>query len=121
MCSFCNNEDETLEHLFFQCPVSQSFWTDINNWILLKINDVPSFELHHIVYYMDDLVLFSEVINIILLLGKYHIHCAKWRSCKPSFPGFINEFKMFFLSLKKVQPSKIVSKICSDIAQNLLF
>ncbi len=25
LCSFCNNEDETLEHLFFLCPVSQFF------------------------------------------------------------------------------------------------
>ena len=75
---------------------------DINDWISLKINDVPPFELYHIIFYMDHPALsVSDTINIIILLGKYHIHCAKWRNTKPSFPAFINDFKLLFSSLKK--------------------
>lgn len=44
-------------------------------WISLKVNDVPHFELCHIIFFMDDLERsVSDIIHIILLLGKYHIH-----------------------------------------------
>lgn len=48
----CNNDDddETIEHLFFfLCPIKHCFWSDIKNWISLKINDVPSFESYHVI------------------------------------------------------------------------
>ncbi|CAK8534005.1 unnamed protein product [Lathyrus sativus] len=31
-CNFCNNE-ETIDHLFFQCPLFQSCWQDILRWM----------------------------------------------------------------------------------------
>lgn len=43
------------------------------NWISLKMNDVPSFELCHMIFYMDKLALSaSDIINIILLLLFYY-------------------------------------------------
>ena len=97
------------------------------NSISLKITDVPNFELHHIIYYMDNLaVSLSDVINIILLLGKYHSHCAKFKNLKPSFAGFMNDLKLlllfvFFMALKKVKSVEIACKISSDISINSLF
>lgn len=120
LCYFCNSEEETVEHLFYSCPVSQSFWSDIENWVSLKMSGIPSFELHHIMYYMDTLdVSVSDIINIVLLLGKYHIHCAKWRNYKPSFPGFINYFKLFFSALASLKSWKIARKLYLDIGQNV--
>ena len=79
------------------------------------------FELHHIIFYMDHPALsVSDTINIIILLAKYHIHCAKWRNTKPSFPAFINDFKLFFSSLKKLK-NKYAKKLCLDFARLLLF
>jgi len=45
---------------------------------------------------------FSDSINIIVLLAKYHIHCKKWRGSKPSFSCFVKEFKMYYSSLCKI-------------------
>lgn len=45
----------------------------------------------------------SDVINIILPLGKYHIPCAKWRDCKPSIPVFFSDFKIYFHCSKQKQ------------------
>jgi len=36
-----------------------------------------------------------------ILMGKYHIHCSKWRCSKPSFVWFINDFKLFFYLTEK--------------------
>lgn len=33
MCALCSNEDETLEHLLFSCPVSCSVWKTSYKWL----------------------------------------------------------------------------------------
>ena len=99
-CHFCGECEETLEHVFL-CPLSQAFWSDIRNWLLLKVH-IPTFDISHIFFCMDNLnASVSDMINIILLLGKYHLHCCKWRNSKPSFNWFLKDFRLFFLSLKK--------------------
>lgn len=121
-CVFCEEADETLEHMFFFCPVSNSFWSEIHNWLLFKMDNIPTINLSHILFYMDNLdSSISDLLNMIILLGKYHIHCCKWRSSKPSFVWFINDFKLFVSSLKKIQSTKIARKMCSVISKKLLF
>lgn len=62
--------EETLDHMFFSCPVSKSFWLDIKNWLSLKIEDIPSFEISQSFFYMDNLnSSASDIINIIILIG----------------------------------------------------
>uniref|UniRef100_A0A3P9JF49 Reverse transcriptase domain-containing protein n=1 Tax=Oryzias latipes TaxID=8090 RepID=A0A3P9JF49_ORYLA len=120
-CIFCNSNEETLEHLFFSCDYSKEFWTQIRNWINLKLN-IPPFGISDVMLFMENIDdSFSNFINIILLLGKYHIHCCKWRGSKPSFPGFINDFKLYYSSLKRLQSSVGVKKISKQISLWLLF
>ena len=121
-CVFCKVADETLEHMFFFCPVSNIFWSETHDWLSLKIVGVPVLTLPHILFYMDDVdssVL--DLVNIIILMGKYHIHYSKWRSSKPSFVWFMNDFKLFFSSMKKIKSSVIARKMCSNTSQKLLF
>lgn len=119
-CVFCNGSDETIEHMFYLCPVSQSFWLDVHDWLSLKIDDLQPFFIPHILFYMDNInSSISDLVNIVILMGKYHIHCCKWRSVKPSFLCFINEFKLYCLSLRKLK-SKVAGKILKDIFSMLL-
>lgn len=121
LCSFCNSACETLQRLFFLCPVSAVFWSEIHTWVSRKINDIPQFDVSDVIFYMDNLhPSVSIVINIIILLGKYHIHCSKGRNSKPSFIWFLNDFKQYFMLLKKLKLSKSV-RICDDISNFLLF
>ncbi|XP_024122537.1 uncharacterized protein LOC112143031 [Oryzias melastigma] len=102
-CVFCNSCDETLQHLFFSCQYSKEFWTNIRSWINLKL-DIPHFSISDVLIYMENLdISLVNLINIIILLGKYHIHCCKWRGNKPSFSCFLNEFKLYFKSLKCIK------------------
>lgn len=121
-CIFCEAAEETLEHMFFSCPLSKTFWSDLHNWLSLKIDNIPSFNLSHILFYMDNVdPPSSDLVNMTVLMGKYHIHCSKWKSSKPSFLWFINNFKLFFSSLKNVQSSIIARKMYSDISKQVLF
>lgn len=42
----------------------------------------------------------TKMVNIILIMGKYHIHKNKWRNGKPTTECFKNEIKNDITSLK---------------------
>jgi len=33
LCPLCNNEDETIQHVLFECIVAQKMWDNCNIWI----------------------------------------------------------------------------------------
>jgi len=43
---------------------------------------------------------FENVIDMFLLLGKFHIPQSKWTNSKPNFDHFKTAFKMYFESVK---------------------
>ena len=48
ICSFCHNAEETLVHLFCECPVRKSFWNEISRWyscISKSTITIPSFDI----------------------------------------------------------------------------
>lgn len=121
LCAFCNQEDETVRHLFVDCSHSQDFWKEVRNWINLKMH-IPPLEMLHILLYMDNLDSSStNVINIVLLLAKYHIHCCKWRGTTPSFPCFLNEFRRYYSSLVTLKNWKSARITSHNISRLLLF
>lgn len=121
-CAFCNESEESLDHMFLLCPVSQTFWREIRDWLSLKMNDIPKLEISNIIFYIDTIdKSVSLVVNVILLLAKYHIHCCKWRKMKPSFQCFLNDFKLFFVSIKKIKSNNSAKKLLADISKYLLF
>ncbi len=119
-CSFCHVSEESLEHLFFFCPVSKRFWSDVKDLLSLKLDDIPNFNVWPILFYMDNLnVVISDMIDVVILMGT--CHCCKWRDSGPSFMSFMNEFKMFFMALKKLYTCKLAKKINADFSHFLLF
>jgi hypothetical protein len=39
-CSFCLEEVETIEHIFWSCNKISKLWEDLNNWIFEKKNEL---------------------------------------------------------------------------------
>ena len=44
MCTFCNEYVETLEHVFWECKFSQSFWKNVTEWLTKNLKQLP--DLH---------------------------------------------------------------------------
>ncbi len=120
-CAFCDFTDESLEHLFFTCSISCRFWSDVRDWLTLKMANIPVFNINHILFYVDGLDnSISDIVNIVFLLAKYHIHCCKWRDSRPCFEHFMNEFKLFYSSLRLLKNCR-APKISSDMSKFLVF
>ncbi len=53
-----------------------------NRRLSVKMETIPPFVLQDIIFLKCDLNnLFLDVVNFVLLLGKYHIHTSKWKKC----------------------------------------
>lgn len=56
-------------------------WSDVRNWISLKLNNITVLQLYIILFYMNQFISWiSGVISVVLLVGKYYFHCSKWKN-----------------------------------------
>ncbi|KAI7791725.1 hypothetical protein IRJ41_005592 [Triplophysa rosa] len=86
-CEFCNKEKEKIFHLFFHCIYTKIFWVDVENFITRILFVAAKLNGSDIMLYY--------IIQLIVLMGKFHIHKMKWSGSKPNFFHFINEFKQY--------------------------
>ena len=87
-CSFCDISDETVVHLFWHCPFAKMFWQDVLGFIRSEIYN------ESVLYWKDAVLGFVDfdqskkghfnMINLILLLAKFHIHKSKYLNAKTS-------------------------------------
>ncbi len=85
------------------------------------MSNIPVFNINHILFYVDGLDnSISDIVNIVFLLAKYHIHCCKWRDSLPCFEHFMNKCKVFYSSLRLLKKFG-APKISSDMSKFLVF
>lgn len=72
-CEFCNNEKETIFHLFYHCIYTKIFWVDIENFITRKLNTTVKLDGPDIMIYFNDCEIEKDkayVIQLTSLNGK---------------------------------------------------
>ena len=67
-CAFCNNEEESLEHLLVSCKVADLFWKEVLSWIAIYRNEVMEISLIDVLFGKFNIGKDFMVINHILLL-----------------------------------------------------
>ena len=85
MCSFCNAEAESLEHLFLSCPKINQLWANLIVWCSGKNILIKSLS--------DDDKLFgiwtrkedTLILNHLILITKQYIYYCRNSTAKPSF------------------------------------
>lgn len=115
LCSFCKEDVESFSHLFYGCLHSTNFWTQMSLliWESYKI----------LVTITEDMVLFlsvesnnkeiNDVIKLLCLLGKFHIHKAKFLQFIPNETLFKVELNIFYDSVCNVPKNKKALKTSS--------
>lgn len=111
-CVFCNAEEETLKHLFFECQFSQIFWKKIENYIFIQSNIPINLEAKDVLlYYKNKERKIQHLTNLIILMAKFHIHKAKFSKARPFFPVFETEFKNYIECIKMIDNKKCLHTI----------
>lgn len=107
MCTFCENDSETILHLFCFCPSSSLFWRDIEKFIYEKTKQAITIKPIDIItqcnYNVKEI---CYIINIIILMGKFHIHKMKFSKSLPKFNIFLAELSFYIKSLNFMSNKK---------------
>ena len=97
LCTFCKNEPETLEHLFWTCNFTQTFW---NRSHTLYIKNIFDIDLNKQVTFFGYTIMCHHPINFYLLHAKYYIFCCKLNNIRPNALTFFHKFK-FCIEVEK--------------------
>ena len=91
LCSYCKNDNETMQHLFLDCKVSNSLWFDIK--IFFKNNiDIPDLNLQSAIFGFIDSNKDNLALNNVLLIYKLCLY--RFRDKKlPNLQLFLKNLK----------------------------
>ena len=95
LCVFCNNNVETLNHLFWDCNFVQSFWKDLVKKLQEKCTHCDRLNLCQelILFGTTELIYTDKAIDSILLYAKYFVYKCKLQERRPQLDHFISELK----------------------------
>ena len=96
LCSFCKEEKESLEHFFFQCKVSRSFWVSLQQFIASADISISPFSIVDIFFGVSKDSAHYLIINHLILTGKQYIYSCKYNESyqKLPFKPFLNKLKL---------------------------
>lgn len=115
-CTFCGQQEETLDHLFWDCQVVQLFWTDFIEWFSRHFNHWVNLSLSKRLVILGCCPNFfsDHVFDLCLLVAKHCIFIAKTKESKPHINLFINTMKQRYVIEKYVSGSKNAMGIFYD-------
>ena len=87
LCDFCNMYIESNKHLFWECLVSRSFWTELEVFLNEKRINI-NLNYQTISLGLMDQSSYSNLLNCILIYAKYFIFKNKYTKTEPTFNNF---------------------------------
>ena len=87
LCDFCNMYIESNKHLFCECLVSRSFWTELEVFLNEKRINI-NLNYQTISLGLMDQSRYSNLLNCILIYAKYFIFKNKYTKTEPTFNNF---------------------------------
>ena len=105
LCTFCNTSDETIEHLFWDCDVIQTFW-NTTNMLCLNPNKIQL--INKINVFFGSTEKGNSPLNSYIFFVKYFIFCSKLDRREPDSTIFCRKFDFFL---------KVNDHICSSKAE----
>jgi exonuclease III len=103
-CTFCGRQEETLDHLFWDCIVTQGFWNEFTEWLHKNFHHCENLVLSKrlVIFGCSPNVYTDYVFDLILLIAKYCIFSAKTKNKKPHIQVFINAIKQRYLIERRI-------------------
>ncbi len=110
MCNFFNVQDETIVHLFWYCNYTKVFWNSFCKFVIDFVYSQFSLFWKDVLFGFVDIDKNIEkefyLINLLLLLAKYHIHKCKFSNNKSHFKVFVRELQQYFETLSVSENTK---------------
>ena len=89
-CTFCNDSPETLIHIFWECPITQNFWKNLETWLKGGCAHIRTLTLteQDVIFQIQGRQRTDNVLNFILLVAKSYIYSMKYKNKIPQLISF---------------------------------
>jgi hypothetical protein len=84
LCNFCNSATDSIEHYLWFCDTAQLFGGNISEWLAAKFKVNIKLNISTVLKSPYD-----QILNYIILLAKYFLHCCKWKNTTPNLNVFL--------------------------------
>ena len=94
-CTFCQIEKETTRHLLWDCTYTEQFWKLVIEWFTQKIVHARSLKITEqlVIFGVQKNFVSDSVLDLIILMAKYHIFRCRCLKVVPNFACFSKEVK----------------------------
>ena len=92
LCTFCNAENESITHLFWECPVVAQLWKRLEKLLQEKCLTCTQLKLSEqlVIFGYEKNVIIDKAIYYIITLGKFFIYKCKLKNICPSIEGLVH-------------------------------
>ena len=79
VCVFCKDAEETLLHMFWDCPKIQNYWFDVQGWLHTSFTHCTDiiFSKQLVILGSKANVVTDRILDFCILIAKYNIYIAK--------------------------------------------
>ena len=108
-CTFCSNEIETIEHLFWECIYARTFWDDLLKLLKSRCTHCDRFVFTKelVIFGIQKSVRLDNAISFIMLYAKFFVYKCKLEKIIPQCDNYIKALK---IRLKTEKYNAIVQK-----------
>ena len=107
-CTFCKEQTETIQHLFYECNVVKRFWDNLRTFISEQCFGIqPAWSKNDIIF---GNIKFDNTLNKIILLAKKFIFNQKFRSVEPLLTYFKGYLKLCYTTEKFIAQKNVQSE-----------
>ena len=117
LCTFCQNERETIYHIFWGCTHVQTLWREFSRWISEKCSQNFILSAKDVILGKESL---NDTKNLLIILIKMFIYKQRNEKCIPVFIAFL-KFLKYYQRIEKImyQNKREVNKF-NDRWENLI-
>ena len=95
ICSLCNQVEETLSHMLWDCPTIQDYWFDIQGWLHANFSHCSKilFSREFIILENKVNTVTDRIFVLFMLIAKYHVFTSRLQGTTPHPNIFIQKLK----------------------------
>ena len=94
-CNLCKDKRDSIQHIFWECKITQSFLTDLIKMIKTKCKSIHLLLSESLtILGIDSNIKIDSVTYLILLLAKQFIYKCKLRNANPDISVFLRSLKL---------------------------
>ena len=100
LCTFCQEEIETIVHLFLECEVIKQFWLQIEEW-LYQINNTR-IHIQPIEIILGKINIENKLYDLIYLACKHYIYSCRCTHTFPTLRDCVNKIRQLYELEKQI-------------------